>query len=150
MTSGFPQGFIDPVVEPADIEFLAQYYLTHLTPDFGVTPIATRLPNPASTADTINGFLRVEACGGGEANAFEYDLTILLHGYSPNEIQASYICRTAFKWMKAARGQSVAGWYVSKVCNAVAPHRLGDPNVVGLTRYRAMVTWRVPGLVGGS
>jgi len=144
---GFPSGFIDPVLEPPDIEFLAQYYLT---PYMGLTPIATRLPSPAANADTINGFLRVEAGGGNEANVFEYNMTVLLHGYSPNEIQASSICRTAYKWMKAARGQSIAGWYVSGVPNTVSPHRLDDPNVIGLTRYRAMVTWRTPGLVGGS
>lgn len=144
---GFPPGFIDPVLEPPDIEFLAQYFLT---PYLGSTPIATRLPNPNLQADTINGFLRVEAGGGNDANAFQYNMTTILHGYSPNEIQASWICRTAFKWMKAARGQSIAGWFVSCVPNTVSPHRLGDPNVVGLTRYRAMVTWTVPGMSGGS
>jgi hypothetical protein len=147
---GFPPGFIDPVLEPADIEWLGLYYLTHLTPDFGSTPIGTRLPNPADNADTINGFLRLEAGGGSAANAFEYNQSLILHSYSPNEIQASWICRTAFKWAKAARGQSVAGWYVSAVTGCVMPHRLSDPNVIGLIRYRAMVTWRVPGLVGGS
>lgn len=147
MTSGFPQGFIDPVLEPADIEFLGQYYLT---PFLAPTPVATRLPNPKLNADTINGFLRVEAGGGSDADCFRYNLTLLLHSYSPNEVEASYICRTAFKWAKAARGQSIAGWFVSDVCNAVTPHRLSDPNVVDLIRYRAMVTWCVPGLVGGS
>lgn len=145
--TGFPPGFIDPVLEPPDIEFLAQYFLT---PYLGATPIATRLPNPALSQDTINGFLRVEAGGGNEANAFEYNLTLLLHAYSDNEIQASQICRTAYKWMKAARGQSIAGSFVSCVVNTVSPHRLSDPNVIGLTRYRAMVTWRIPGLIGGS
>ena len=53
--TGVPAGFIDPVVEPADIESLGLYYLT---PYMGTTPIATRLPDPAKQADTINGFLR--------------------------------------------------------------------------------------------
>jgi len=145
--SGVPAGFIDPVLEPADIESLGLYYLT---PYMGNTPIATRLPNPKDQADTINGFLRIEAGGGSDANRFEYNLSLILHGYSPYEIQASQICRNAYKWAKAATGQQVAGWYVSHVVNTVAPHRLGDPNVEELTRYRALVTWRVPGLVGGS
>lgn len=145
--TGFPGGFVAPVLEPADIESLGMYYLT---PYMGTTPIATRLPNPAAQADTINGFLRIEAGGGSDCYPFGYDLTLLMHGYSPYEIQASQICRNAYKWARAAMGQSVAGWYIGRVVNSVPPHRLGDPNVKELTRYRAMVTWRVPGLVGGS
>lgn len=144
---GFPPGFIDPVLEPADIEWLGLYYLTQY---MGPTPIATRLPNPKDNADTINGFLRLEAAGGSDPNKFQDNLTLLLHGYSPNEIQASWICRTAYKWARAATGQAISGWYVSRVTNCVPPHKLSDPNVVALTRYRAMVTWQVPGLIGGS
>lgn len=147
MTSGFPQGFIDPVLEPADIEFLG---LLYLTPHMGSTPIGTRVPNPKNNKDTINGFLRIEAGGGSQPNDFEHNLTLLLHAYSPNEIEASQICRTAFKWARAARGQTVGGWYVSRITHAILPHRLSDPNVISLTRYRAAVTWRIPGLAGGS
>jgi len=145
--TGFPQGFIDPVIEPPDIEFLGIYFLI---PHMGSTPIATRMPNPQQQSDTINGFLRVEAGGGNAPNPFEYNLSLILHSYSPNELEASSICRTAYKWARAARGQTISGYYVSEVCNSVSPHRLGDPNVIGLTRYRAMVTWRIPGLIGGS
>ena len=147
MTSGFPQGFINPVLEPADIEWLAMAYLT---PYMGATPVATRVPNPANNADTVNGFLRVEDGGGADPNPFWSNLTWFLHGYSPDEVEASQICRTAFKWARAARGQSIAGYYVNDVCHAVPPHRLSDPNVIGLTRYRAMITWQVPGLIQGS
>jgi hypothetical protein len=142
--TGFTPGFVDPAMEPADIEWLANYYLTPL---MGVTPIATRLPQPDKQADTINGFLRIEAAGGVKVNFTEYDLAVILHAYSPDEIQASQIGRTATGWMAAARGQSVAGWSVTYVSNVVAAHKLGDPNVAGLTRYRSMVTWRVPGRV---
>jgi hypothetical protein len=146
-SSGFPPGFIEPVLEPADVEWLAQVYLS---PHLGLTPVATRVPNPKQQADTINGLLRVEAGGGSCPNSFEYDMTLLLHGYSPNEVEASQICRTAYKWAKAATGQSISGYYVSRVTNSIPPHRLSDPNVISLTRYRSAVTWRVPGLVGGS
>src|SRR5271156_3408222 len=94
---GFPPGFVDPVLEPGDIEWMGMYYLAQY---MGTVPIATRLPNPANDADTINGFLRLEAGGGSCPNAFEYDMTLLLHGYSPNEVQASQICRTGYKWAK--------------------------------------------------
>lgn len=145
MTQGFTPGFVDPAMEPADIEWLSIYYLTPLMDP--AVPIATRLPNPAPGADTINGFLRIEAAGGTKANFVEYNLAVILHAYAPDEIVASQIGRTATAWMASARGQSVAGWSVTDVCNVVASHKLGDPNVAGLTRYRSMVTWRVPGRV---
>ena len=135
-------GFTSPAVLPADIEWLAIYFLT---PYMGSTPIATRLPNPKEEADTINGFLRVESGGGTKCNVTEWDLTCILHGYSPNEIQARQICATALTYMSAARGQSVSGWSVTGVPHCTGLQRLSDPNVAKLTRYRAMVTWRVPG-----
>ena len=92
----------------------------------------------------------IEAGGGGDPSRFQDDLSLIMHGYSPYEVEASQICRNAYKWAKAATGQQVAGWFIARVVNAVPPTRLGDPNVIGLTRYRAAVTWRVPGLVGGS
>ena len=75
--TGVPAGFIDPVIEPADIESLGLYYLT---PYMGTTPIATRLPDPAKQADTINGFLRIEAGGGGDPSRFQDDLSLIMHG----------------------------------------------------------------------
>lgn len=144
MTQGFTPGFVDPAMESADIEWLTIYYLTPL---MGAVTIATRLPNPGLQADTINGFLRIEAAGGTKANFTEYNLAVILHAYAPDEIVASHIGRTATAWMASARGQTVAGWGVTEVSNVVASHKLGDPNVAGLTRYRSMVTWRVPGRV---
>lgn len=146
MTFSTP-GYVDPVILPADVEWMAQYYLT---PIMSPTPVATRLPQPAQDADTVNGFLRVEFGGGTQANKFEWNLSTILHAYSPNEIQASQISRTATAWMAAARGQIIAGWGITEVPNSVAPHRLADPNVQNLTRYRSMVTWRVPGQILGS
>jgi hypothetical protein len=141
--TGFTPGFVDPAMEAADIEWLAAYYLTPLM-DPSI-PIATRLPQPDKQADTINGFLRLEAGGGPKVNFTEYNLTTILHAYSPNEIQASQISRAATGWMAAARGQTIAGWGVTDVPTVIGSHKLGDPNVAGLTRYRSLVTWRVPG-----
>ena len=132
---------VDPVIQPGDIETLALYYLQ---PVLSPTPCATRLPQPNNQSDTINGFLRVEAAGGGKANYLEYDLNLILHAYSPVEMQAANIAQTAMAFMTAARGQTVAGWFVGLVKNTVMPHRLTDPNI-NLVRYRAAVTWRVAG-----
>ncbi|HWV47680.1 MAG TPA: hypothetical protein VN039_16910 [Nitrospira sp.] len=137
--------FVDPVILPPDIETLASNYLTTaLSP----TPIATRLPSPTKDADTVNGFCRVEYGGGSKPNRFHWDVQIILHGYSPNEIEASLIARRSVALLSAARGQTVSdgtdGWFVVGVMGVVAPHRLTDPDVI-LPRYRASVTWRVAG-----
>jgi hypothetical protein len=132
---------VDPIVLPPDIEALA---LDFLGPNLSPTPVATRLPSPTNDADTVNGFLRVEYGGGSKPNRFQYDVQCILHGYSPNEIQASLAASQAVALMSAARGQTVNGWYVVGVSGVVAPHRLTDPDVI-LPRYRASVTWRVAG-----
>ena len=132
---------VDPILLPPDIESLA---ITYLTPALAPNPVVTRLPGPAELSDTVPALLRVEYGGGFKANPFQYDLQCILHGYSPNEIQASLIASQAVALMSAARGQTVDGCYVVGVPNVVAPMRLSDPDVI-LPRYRAMVTWRVAG-----
>jgi hypothetical protein len=132
---------VDPIVLPPDIEALA---ISFLTPILAPTPVTTRLPSPTKDADTVNGMVRVEYGGGTKPNRFQWDVQAILSGYSPNEIQASLLASQAVALMSAARGQTVAGWYVVGVMGVVAPHRLTDPDVI-LPRYRAAVTWRVAG-----
>lgn len=132
---------VDPVVLPPDIEALT---IDFLSPVLSPTPVATRLPSPSADADTVNGFLRVEDGGGSKPNRFQWDTQLILHGYSPDENQASLIARRAVALMSAARGQTIDGWYVVGVMGVVATHRLSDPDVI-LPRYRATVTWRVAG-----
>ena len=132
---------VDPVLLPPDIETLAIDYLSGpLSP----TPVTTRMPSPQLDADTVNGLLRVEYGGGFKPNRFQYEAQCLIHGYSPNEIQASQIANQAVALMSAARGRTVNGWYVVGVTNVILPMRLSDPDVI-LPRYRAMVTWLVAG-----
>lgn len=136
---------VDPVLLPPDLETLTVNYLT---PGLSPTPIATRLPTPNVAADTVNGFLRIEYGGGSKPNRFQYDVQCILHGYSPDEVQASQVARQAVALMGAARGQTISdgttNWYVVGVMGVVAPHRLTDPDVI-LPRFRASVTWRVAG-----
>lgn len=136
---------VDPVLLPPKIEVLGvQYLKIPMTP----TRIGTRLPDPEDDADTVNGFLRVEAGGGSKVNRFQYDMQCILHGYSPDEDQANDITNKAIALMSAARGQTVTAddvdWYVVGVFGIVVAHRLTDPDVI-LPRYRSMVTWRVAG-----
>jgi hypothetical protein len=136
------------VVLPADIEWLAQAFLTPiLTP----TPVATRLPVPLNNADDIgsNGFMRVEAGDivpvTGTWGA-AHDISFLMHAYSDDEIQASLISRTGIAHAAAATGMTVVGWYIVSVTTVIGGHRLTDPEVpTNLVRYRSAVTWRVAG-----
>jgi len=132
---------VDPILLPPDIEALA---VDFLGPNLSPTPVATRLPAPTNDADTVNGFVRVEYGGGTKPNRFQYDVQCIMHGYSPDEIQASLAAAQAVALMSAARGQTVNGWYVVGVMGVIAPHRLTDPDVI-LPRYRSAVTWRVAG-----
>ena len=138
-----PRSRVHPVMLAADIEFLAQYYLT---PVVAPAPLATRLPRANAPEDTTNGFLRVEFAGGSAPTLTEFDLSVMLHSYGvpKYELQASEISRVATGYLAAATGQTVAGWYVVDVPHVIAPHRLSDPDVA-LLRYRSLVTWRVTG-----
>ena len=130
-----------PIMVPADIEALAVSYLTDVV---APTPVGTRLPSPAVAADTVNGFLRVESAGGTKANIAEYDLNLIVHAYSPDEVAASLLARHAVAALGAAAGLTIDGWYITTTSNPVTPARLTDPNV-SLPRYRALCTWRVVG-----
>jgi hypothetical protein len=139
------QPTVDPVLLPPKIEVLARAYLLNA---MSPTPIITRLPEPNDTADTVNGVLRVEAGGGGRVNRFQYDMTCLLHGYSPDEDQANDIANRAVALASAARGQTISDgtsdWFVVAVPSVGMPQRRTDPDVI-LPRYLSAVTWRVAG-----
>jgi hypothetical protein len=143
MTGAPPTGFIWPVVTPADIEWLALFFLTPL---MAPTPVATRLPRIQSDTDTQNGFLRVEAGGGTKIGLTEYNQSILLHTYVPFEFEVlgAEIANKAVAYMSAAGGVSIAGRYVTAVSHVSTVQRRTDPNV-NLLRYLSFVTWRVRG-----
>jgi len=122
---------------------MALYFLTPLiTP----TPVATRLPNDTSPSDTQNGFVRVEAGGGTKKNYTEYNQTVLLHTYVPDEfeVQGAQIANNVIAYMSAAAGLTIGGWYVVDVPHATVVQRRDDPKV-NLLRYMSFATWTVAG-----
>jgi hypothetical protein len=131
---------------PPPIEAMAVQYFTPL---MAPTPVATRLPNPAKNEDTIDGFLRLEAAGGAQVNEnLMWDSSVILHAYSPIEPQAESIIGRAVAWGSNAQGITVTidnfDWYVTFSRASGLPTKQQDP-MVNLTRYRAMVSWRIPG-----
>jgi hypothetical protein len=134
--------FTSPLVIPPKIEDLT---IAYLTPYMGGVPLVTKLPKPPLLAGTIGGTLRVEAGGGSLANYTQWDMTVLLHAYHPDETAANDIANQAVSLMAVARGQTVNGFYIVTVEHAAAPYRHPDPDVI-LPRYFATATWRVAGM----
>ena len=135
-----------PVLYLPPLEAMGKAYFTPL---MSPTPVATRLPRPESREDTTNGFLRIES-GGGYLNDDEllWEMGLILHGYSPDEVQAEQIICDAVARGAAAQGLTTTvanrDWYVTFSRASALPLREEDPRV-NLPRYRAMVTWRIPG-----
>jgi hypothetical protein len=135
---------------PPPPEALAKAYYTPLV---APTPVATRLPKPANTADTINGFLRVEAGGGTlRGELLLWDISIILHAYAPNTQEgiAEDLIDEALTWGANAAGYTQImpngdEWYITYSRVSGFAMRKADP-LVNMTRYRGMVTWRIPGL----
>lgn len=129
-----------PLLLPPSIEELV---IAYLKPWMAV-PVVTRVPKPNASDATIGGLLRVEAAGGTTPNLVQFDMTVLLHGYSPDEDEADLIARKACSLMNVGRGQTINGFYVVTVEGVGWPHRYTDPDV-NLPRYMGTATWRVAG-----
>jgi hypothetical protein len=135
-----------PPVKAPPIEWLAQAFLTPL---MAPTPVKTRLPQPNSDQDTLQGFLRIEA---GDSTPIPstwgaaWNCSFLMHSYSPNEVQAEDVSTNALGYVAAATGLTIVGWYVVGVPTVIGGRRLYDPLVpADIVRYRSAVTWTVAG-----
>ena len=138
-------------VAPPPIQGLMVAYLTPL---MSPTPVATRLPQPAKTEDTINTFLRVESVGGVPAGDEQllFNASVVLHCYCTNsqESQGEQILGNALAYAGNAQGTFVThpstqvDYFVtySRITGLAMKH--ADPQVA-LTRFRGMVTWMVHG-----
>jgi hypothetical protein len=133
---------------PPPTEALAKLYWTPL---MAPLPVSTRLPKPALNADYVAPMLRLEAAGGFlRQDEFLYDISIILHSYAPqnDEATAETNMMTALGWGAEAYGTTltVAGleWFIAHSWITAAALKQSDP-LVNMPRYRAMVTWRIPG-----
>ena len=133
--------YVVPPLESADIEDLVTFFYT---PIIAPTPIDTRLPKIADNADTINGFVTVEAGPATRVGLAQWDLSFILHAYSPVEYQAADLSRKLMAHGTAVQGLTVMGWYIVTLVNAVGGEKLPNPDIE-LPRYRSALTWRVQG-----
>jgi hypothetical protein len=142
-----PAPLVFPTVTPADVEALGVFFFT---PILAPTPVATRVPRPQDDSDTVNGFLRIEAGNTTpllEFRSVAWDLSFIMHAYSPSEIEAADIIGKAMAEAASAHFKRVTGFYIVDVLNVFGGNRLPEPKVPDLVRYRAAVTWRVTGRV---
>lgn len=135
-----------PVVLPPPTEWVATAFLT---PKLQPVPVVTRLPILAPGVSVLPTTMRVEAgdtvrCPGLWGAA--YDMTFLMHAYSPDEIAAEALSQLAIGQVSATTGITIVGWYVVEVVSVIGGRRLSDPEVPkDIVRYRSAVTWKVAG-----
>ena len=137
-------------ITPPPIEALAVAYFG---PAMAPLPVTTRLPKPAARADMVNPWLRLEAAGGLlRQDELLYDISIILHSYAPENLETQAETNLTRALALGARGlytftiPNVGGadWYVTHSWVSGAPLKQNDP-LVNMTRYRAMLSWRIPG-----
>lgn len=133
--------YVVPPLAAPDIEDLVPYFYT---PILAPTPVDTRLPKPDNDKDTVNGFLTVEAGPSSRNGLAQWDMSFILHAYSPVEAQAADISGTAMAYGTAVQGLTVMGWYIVGLVTAVGGVKLPNPDI-NLPRYRSALTWRVQG-----
>ena len=128
--------------------------VAYLTPLLTPTPVATRLPVPSKTEDTVNNFLRVEAAGGGQqGEQLLFNASIILHAYCTNnaESDGEQMLGKALAWAGNAQGTFVTHastgiqYFVAASAITSLAHKYADP-AVALTRFRGMVSWIVQGV----
>lgn len=140
-----------PTIYPPPIQGLAKAYLT---PRMAPVPVATRIPQPSNTADTVNGFIRIEAAGGAVMlDEVLFNCALIIHSYAPNnqESQAEINMMHALAHCNNAQGRYIVHpslqrpWFVTYSRITSLAIKQADPDV-NLTRFRGIITWRVKGM----
>ncbi len=135
---------------PPPIQGLA---IAYFTPRVAPVPVATRLPQPDRTQDTVNGFIRIEAAGGHTMHdGLFFNCGIIIHSYAPNnqESMAEVNMMHALAHAGNAQGRFIVHpslqrpWFVSYSHITALGVRQADP-LVNLTRFRGMAVWRIQG-----
>lgn len=142
-----------PTLWAPPVQALAINFLRPRLAQQGI-PVATRLPQPQNTADTINGFVRLESGGGKPCgDDMTFDVSVIVNSYAPNNLEstAEINCMTACAHLGNAQGQWITHptlnrpWFIMWSRTTGLMHKQGDP-LVNLVRFRAMVSWRAQGM----
>lgn len=135
--SGYP---VPPLLAP-DVEDLGMYYFTPL---LAPTIIDTREPDVANNDDTIHGFVTIESAGFTRIDLASYNISMILHCYSPVEAEAADLSLKAMAHGTAVQNKTLMGWLIRGLVTAIGGVKLPNPDV-NLPRYRCALTWQVQG-----
>ena len=133
--------YVVPPLQAPDTQDLGIYYFT---PILAPTRVDSRLPSPAKNQDTVHGFMTIEAGDTTRVGLAQWDISMILHAYSPVEAEAADISNKAMVYGTAVQGLTVMGWYIVCLVNAIGSRQLQNPDI-DLPRYRSALTWRVAG-----
>lgn len=133
--------YVVPPLLPPDTQDLGIFYFTPL---LAPTPVDSRLPKPDANADTVNGFLTIEAGDISRFGLAQWDIILILHAYSPVEAEAADISNKVMAHGTAVQGLTVMGWYIVGLVTAIGSRQIPNPDI-NLPRYRSALTWRVAG-----
>lgn len=133
--------YVVPPLLPPDTQDLGIYYFT---PRLAPTLVDSRLPKPGNDKDTANGFLTVEAGSSDRVGLAQWDVSMILHAYSPVESEAADISNKAMAYGTSVQGLTVMGWYIVGLVLATGSVQIPNPDI-NLPRYRSALTWRVQG-----
>lgn len=133
--------YVVPPLLPPDTQDLGIYYFT---PILSPTVVDSRLPNPDDDRDTINGFMTIEAGDISRFGLAQWDISMILHSYSPVQSEAADISNKVMAYGTAVQGLTVMGWYIVGLVTAIGSRQIPNPDV-NLPRYRSALTWRVQG-----
>jgi hypothetical protein len=133
--------YVVPPLLPPDVQDLGIYYFTPL---LAPTPVDSRLPKPADDKDTVSGFLTIEAAPSNRIGLAQWDVSMVLHAYSPVEAEAADISNKVMAYGTAVQGLTVMSWYIVGLVNAMGSEQIPNPDI-DLPRYRSALTWRVAG-----
>jgi hypothetical protein len=126
-----------------DTDLLARKYLLQGLAVHGVTGIAvgTKLPSPMQ-----NRFIRCYTIPGREVSRRTQWCQVIVQVYDTkdNEVRCSQLARTCAEVLRAAPDMVVDGeQMITEPCEEQGPFAYEDPDLPGIPRYQATITWTV-------
>lgn len=137
---------MDLVIFP-DADALARKYLLQGLTEHGVTGIAvgTKLPSPMQ-----NRFIRAYAIPGREISRRTQSCQVVLQVYDTkgNEVRCAQLAQLCAAILRSAPDMVVDGGQpVTEPCEKQGPFIYEDPDLPGIPRYQATVTWTLQSTV---
>ena len=130
-----------------DTDMLARKYALQGLAEHGVTGIAvgTKLPSPMQ-----NRFIRLFTIPGRETSRRTQWCQVIAQVYDTkgNEVRCQELARLVTAVLRSAPDMVVDGeQLISEPCEKQGPFAYEDPDLPGIPRYQATITWTVQSVV---